>query len=79
METVGAYQAKTHLPKLLEKVAQGNRITITKHGVPVAILQPVDPAKRVDTATIIAELRQFRTQNRLRPLTIRKMIEEGRR
>jgi len=45
METVGAYEAKTHLPKLLERVLKGECITITKHGVPVAVLQPPDPAK----------------------------------
>ena len=33
METVGAYEAKTHLPKLLERVLKGERITITKHGI----------------------------------------------
>ncbi|MFP4085845.1 MAG: type II toxin-antitoxin system Phd/YefM family antitoxin, partial [Desulfobacteraceae bacterium] len=43
METVGAYEAKTHLPKLLERVMKGERITITKHGVPVAVLQSPAP------------------------------------
>ena len=43
METVGAYEAKTHLPKLLERVRKGDRITITKHGVPIAVLQPFKP------------------------------------
>lgn len=79
METIGAYEAKTHLPKLLERVSKGNRITITKHGVPVAVLQPVNPAKQVDVATIIVELRQFRAKKRLDGLTIREMLEEGRR
>ncbi|MEW6169055.1 MAG: type II toxin-antitoxin system prevent-host-death family antitoxin [Pseudomonadota bacterium] len=37
---VGVYEAKTHLPKLLERVARGERITITKHGKPVAELIP---------------------------------------
>jgi prevent-host-death family protein len=37
METIGAYEAKTHLPKLLERVIKGERITITKYGVPVAV------------------------------------------
>ena len=41
METVGAYQAKTHLPKLLERVRRGESVTITKHGRPVALLVPV--------------------------------------
>ncbi len=43
METVGAYQAKKHLNQLLNRVAKGEQITITKHGVPVATLQPAGP------------------------------------
>ena len=39
--TVGAYEAKTHLSELLEKVEAGEEITITKHGSPVAKLVPV--------------------------------------
>ena len=79
METIGAYEAKTHLPQLLERVSRGDRITITKHGVPVAVLQPYDPDKRIDVAAVIAELRAFRAQNRLGGLTIHDMIAEGRR
>lgn len=79
MEMIGAYEAKTHLPQLLERVSRGDRITITKHGVPVAVLQPYDPDKRIDVAAVIAELRAFRAQNRLGDLTIRDMIAEGRR
>jgi prevent-host-death family protein len=37
---IGAYEAKTHLPRLLDEVASGESITITKHGVPVAVLTP---------------------------------------
>jgi len=40
MESIGACEAKTQLSRLLERVAKGERITITKHGVPVAVLQP---------------------------------------
>lgn len=79
METVGAYEAKTHLPKLLERVLKGERIIITKHGVPVAVLQPPDPQKNVDTESVIAELRKFRDKHSLEGLSIREMIEEGRR
>jgi len=79
MEKVGAYEAKTHLSKLLERVAEGERITITKHGVPIAILQPYDPEKNVDTEDVIMQLRDFREKNRLNGLSIREMIEEGRR
>ena len=79
METVGAYEAKTHLPKLLERVAGGERIMITKHGLPVAVLQPPAPQQRTPAKETIAALRQFRKKNRLRGLSIRQMIEEGRR
>jgi len=65
METIGAYEAKTHLPKLLERVLKGERITITKHGVPVAVLQPPDPAKKADTKSVIFEIRKLRDKHRL--------------
>ena len=38
---VGAYDAKTHFSELLEWVATGEEITITRHGVPVARLVPI--------------------------------------
>lgn len=79
MESVGAYEAKTHLPKLLERVAKGERITITKHGVPMAILQPYDPQKNVDVKHIAAQIREFREGNTLAGLSIRELVEEGRR
>jgi prevent-host-death family protein len=79
METVGAYEAKTHLPKLLERVIKGERITITKHGIPVAILQPPLPLKKTEPKEVISELRKFRKKNTLKDLSIRDMIEEGRR
>jgi prevent-host-death family protein len=79
METVGAYEAKTHLPKLLERVSKGERIIITKHGIPIAVLQPPDPEKALDTKSVIAELRKLRNKHRLDGFSIREMIEEGRR
>ncbi|MBW1942681.1 MAG: type II toxin-antitoxin system prevent-host-death family antitoxin [Deltaproteobacteria bacterium] len=79
METVGAYEAKTHLPKLLERVLRGERITITKHGIPVAVLQPPDTEKVVDTKSVIAELRELRKKHNLGRISIREMIEQGRR
>lgn len=79
METVSAYEAKTHLPRLLRRVAQGERFTITRHGVPVAVLQPLGETSFVDPAEAIAKLRDFRRGKRIEGLSIRKMILEGRR
>ena len=41
MQSIGAYEAKTHLPRLLDRVVQGESLTITRHGRPVARLVPV--------------------------------------
>ena len=41
MPNIGAYEAKTHLPKLLDRVEGGERFVITKHGRPVAELIPI--------------------------------------
>jgi prevent-host-death family protein len=76
---VGAYEAKTHLPQLLERVARGERITITKHGVPVATLQPADSTKRMTASDTIDQLKKFRKGRRLAGLSLRELIEEGRR
>jgi prevent-host-death family protein len=83
MQTVGAYEAKTHLPKLLEQVAMGEAITITKHGVPIALLTPV-PAKsssdnKQELASVIADLRALKHETSLSSLSVKELIEEGRR
>lgn len=81
METIGAYEAKTHLPRLLSRVSRGEKIIITKHGVPVALLQPPESEAAPKTATknVIAELRKFGRRHKLNGISIREMIEEGRR
>jgi prevent-host-death family protein len=82
MTTVGVYEAKTHLPKLLARVAKGERITITKHGVPVAVLMP-PPGKldRESTKVAVEALKAFRRGRSTPGLSaaeIRDLIEEGR-
>ena len=79
MIKVGSYEAKTHLPKLLEKVAKGERVTITKHGVPVVLLTPVAPGRKKPVSRTIEEIKKFRRQHTLGGISLREMIEEGRR
>ena len=79
MITVGSYEAKTHLPSLLDRVANGEEITITRHGVPVARLVPVGTRSRADVRAAIDAIRELRKGNRLGGLKIRDLIEEGRR
>jgi prevent-host-death family protein len=75
----GTYEAKTHLPKLLARVAKGEQITITRHGVPIARIVPIRSRGRATVATAIAELRAFRKAHTLGRVSLRRLIEEGRR
>jgi prevent-host-death family protein len=80
METVGSFEAKTHLSQLLERVAKGEEFTITKHGKPVARLVPAAAKSRLDVRKVIEELKAFSKGNTLgKGVTIRELIDEGRR
>ena len=56
---IGAYEAKTHLPALLERVARGEQITITKHGRPIARLVPIG-AVDTQSKTLAPRLKSIR-------------------
>jgi prevent-host-death family protein len=79
MESVGAYEAKTHLPQLLVRVARGETITITKHGVPVARLVPVEEKQRPDVKRVIEDILEFRKAHPLNGEDLKEWIREGRR
>jgi prevent-host-death family protein len=78
MRRVGSYEAKTHLPRLLDEVAGGATITITKHGVPVAVLVPPASSGTTSVREAADGLRAFRARHQLRGVSIRELIEEGR-
>jgi prevent-host-death family protein len=81
MKTVGSYQAKTHLPKLLDRVENGERFIITKNGRAVAMLVPPPKNEAQDVATVIEQFKAYSKQaaRTLGGLTARDLIEEGRR
>ena len=83
MKSVGSYQAKTHLPRLLSQVEKGESITITRRGKPIAILSPAQEPQRRDVKAVIEEFRAYskdpaRTSGPLSIREIREMTEEGR-
>ena len=78
MERIGAYEAKTHLPRLLEEVSKGKEIIITKHGAPIAVLRPYDDKKKYASKATINKLKQFRKDKRLDGLNLKAIIEAGR-
>jgi prevent-host-death family protein len=75
---IGAYEAKTHLPALLERVARGEQITITKHGRPIARLVPVEHVGPDRRREAIERLKRFREGQTL-DVPVKQLISEGRR
>lgn len=80
MTSIGAYEAKTHLPRLLDQVEKGESFTITKHGREVARLVPVDLAWTAPGLVIQAvfDLRSQLENSENEP-SLRELIEYGRR
>ena len=79
MAEVGAFEAKTHLPKLLERVQNGERFVITKHGHPIAELVPYRQRESEKIRAAIDNLKAFQQTHSLGGLSVREMIDEGRK
>jgi len=79
MSEIGAFEAKTHLPRLLERVRNGERFVITKHGQPVAELIPYRKRDPDKIRAAIESLKKFQKTHSLGGLSVREMIDEGRR
>ena len=79
MKTVGAFEAKTHFNELLKRVSKGETIQITLLGVPVANLVPSKDGEPKDLKKVVREIREIRRGASLGGLTIRGLIDEGRR
>ena len=79
MDMIGLFDAKTHLSALVQRVAQGEEITITKHGVPVALLVPAANRRKKDPKKVAQRIRALRRGARLEGVTVRQLLEEGRR
>ena len=73
MESVGAYEAKTHLPRLLERVSHGESLTITRHGRPVARLVPVEDDDR--SRALRASRRILERRSRLARLSLSELLD----
>lgn len=79
MPEIGAFEAKTHLPRLLQRVQAGERFVITKHQRPVAELIPFRPHDAGKVREAIASLQAFQETHSLSGVSIHRMIEEGRK
>ena len=79
MEKVSAFEAKTHLSKLLRETEKGKGFLICRRGKEVAqLLPPADPERRNGFQSVTAAFRKLREHIPGR-INIRDLIEEGRR
>ncbi len=78
MKKVGVFEGKTHFSALIEEAKNGQTIIVTKNGEPVAQIGPVARTSSRKRATD-AMKRILSNQATLAPLTIRELIDEGRR
>jgi prevent-host-death family protein len=80
MDTVGSFEAKTHLSALLDRVARGEKFTITRHGIPAALLVPVvETEAGLSHREIVEGMRALRKRVKPHAMSVKAMIEEGRR
>lgn len=86
MATVSAFDAKTRFGELLDRVAKGEEIVITRHDKPIARIVPEGAPRLEDVRRAVAGLRELqrrivvRTKGRARlsDREVRAAIEEGR-
>ena len=79
MQKIGTYDLKTHLSEVLATVEGGQTVVITRHGRPIARISPDLMGKREQTRHEVKSLLNFRRTRLPKGVTIRTLIEEGRR
>ncbi len=77
MKTIGASEARNHFARLLERVAKGERIVITRHGTPVARLVPFAKPDGERARRAISRLKASRKGRRLGGLSWKDLRDEA--
>jgi prevent-host-death family protein len=76
---IGTFEAKNRLSSLLDMVAAGEEVTITRNGKPIARLVPVE-TRDVESVRKAAEgLKAIRARSRPGPESLKDLVNEGRR
>jgi prevent-host-death family protein len=79
-----AFEAKTRFGELLDRVARGEEVVITRHDKPVARLVPEGTRRQDDVRRAVAGLRDLqqrirqRSKAKLSDREVRAAIDEGR-
>lgn len=78
--SIGIYDLKNRLSAVLEEVAEGREVTVTKHGRPIARIAPISAAGREARAAAIATIHAAGDRVRRLPNeeSARELIDHGR-
>lgn len=79
MYTIGLFEAKQKLSQLVERASEGEQIGITRRGKLAAMIVPA--RKDVSLKEVFADIERIRKRAKPLPkgMTIKDLIEEGRR
>ncbi len=78
-QTVGTYEMRTHFSELLDRAARGEVIRVSRHGVPVAQLGPIDDTAPSEAHQAIAGIKRLRQGLTLDGISLTDLRDEGRR
>ena len=80
-QSIGAFEAKTHFSKIIEKAERGEDFVITRRGKPVAKIIPFEKEPEMSFKEAVEQLMEMRKLYRGKPgsFNIREAIEEGRK
>lgn len=79
MIKVGAFEAKTQLSALLDKVEKGEEVVITRHGKPVARLVRAETASLEEIDAAIARILERREGVRTGGIGWKALRDQGRK
>jgi len=79
MKTIGLFEAKQKLSELIERASEGEQIGITRRGKLAAMIVPA--RNEVSLKEVFADIERIRRRAKPLPkyMTIKDLIEEGRR
>lgn len=76
---INLLEAKADFSNLIQRVQDGEQITICKHNTPVAVLSPITQRSKIKTEDIVEKFAEFSKGKSLKPYTIQELRDEGRR
>jgi len=76
---INLLEAKADFSNLIQRVEDGEQITIYKHNTPVAKIIPIAQKPKVKIENVVEKFAEFNKGKTLAPYTIKELINEGRR